>query len=231
MAVSLTHFGEALIARMANELRGRFIELCKLGDDADAAFVNGAQTIAHCEVPLLPYRNVAFDGASRVDLVVRVATDRGIPFEVKLGATRLSKSRIDQEWLCGCEFSHRRKRFSGNVMSILERKFPQEVPLEDLRVKLNKDVSLKLTNTWFVIARHAVLKSWAAQARPAFSDRVRLLSFESIVDCYGGKDKFNALVREMLSFDYYDQWIKRGLDSAPIFARTSSRGRRSTEGS
>ena len=231
MAVSLTHFGEALIARMANELRGRFIDLCKLGDQADAAFVNGAEPIAHCEVPLLPYCDIAFDGASRIDLVLRVAPDRAIPFEVKLGATRMSKSRIDEEWLCGCEFSHGGKRFSGNVMSILERKFPQGVPLEDLRVKLKKDVSLKLTDTWFVIVRRAVLETWVEPARPAFSDKVRPLDFESIVKCYGGKDKFNALVREMLSFDYYDQWIKHGLDSAPIFARTSSRGRRSTEGS
>ena len=49
--------------------------------------------------------------------------------------------------------------------------------------------------------------SWRGKNRPAFSDRVRLLSFEDIVKRYGGKKRFNELVRELLSFDYYEKWV------------------------
>src|SRR5437764_1037978 len=117
MAVSLTHFGEALVARMANELRGKFLDLCRLRNDADGAFVSGDRAIAHRELQFRPYGGIGFDGASRVDLAVQLSDERAIAFEVKLGTTRLSKARIDEDWLCGCDFSHGGKRFSGNMMS------------------------------------------------------------------------------------------------------------------
>jgi hypothetical protein len=212
MAVSLTHFGEALIARMANGLRDTFLHLCKLREEADPAFLTTSEPIAHRDLALLPYGGIRFDGASRVDLAIRIARDRAVPFEVKLGTTRLSKSRIDDEWLCGCGFSHGHTRFRGNMMSILERKFPRSTAAGELQVALPPNATLNLTRHWVLIAKEAVLNTWIAQNRPAFSDHVRLLSFESIVDCYGGRDKFNALVREMLSFDYYDEWIRRTED-------------------
>jgi hypothetical protein len=212
MAVSISHFGEALITRMANDLRGKFLDLCQLRGEADPEFISGTEPLAHQELQLLPYAGIAFDGASRVDLVVRLAMDRAAPFEVKLGTTRLTRSRIDEEWLCGCGFSHGRTRFRGNMMSILDRRFPPGVPLDDLRVKLGKDQSLKLTPTWFVIVKDCVLKTWNGENRPAFSDRVKLVSMESIVECYGGKSRFNSLVREVLAIDYYEEWIARNPD-------------------
>lgn len=208
MAVSLSHIGEALIARIANRVPQRFLELCQLTGEADAEFVNSGEQIAHRELPLLPYGGIGFDGASRVDLVIRLSRDRAVPFEIKLGATRLGKLRVDGEWLCGCDFSHGKKRFRGNMMSILERKFPEGVPRDDLRVKLSDEVPLTLSHSWMVVAKAIALKNWGAPARPAFSEHVRFVSFESIVDCYGGKAEFNELVREMLAFDYYDAWVK-----------------------
>jgi hypothetical protein len=96
------------------------------------------------------------------------------------------------------------------MMSILERKFPEGLALDDLRVKIRSETPLKLTPEWFIIAKRSVIKTWHGQDRPAFSDRVRLLSFEDIVERYGGKDKFNALVGNLLSFDYYNQWVHTG---------------------
>ena len=208
MAVSLSHFGETLVARMVSELRGDFLDLCKLNGSADKGFLANGHEIAFRERPLLPYGGIGFDGASRVDLVVRLSKDEGTPFEIKLGATRLSKTRIDEEWLSGCDFSHGGKRFRGNMMSILERKFPKGVLLDDLRIEIAEKAPLKLTPTWFVIAKNSVLRSWRGKDRPAFSNRVRLLPFEDIVDRYGGKKRFNKVVEELLSFDYYDQWVK-----------------------
>jgi hypothetical protein len=213
MPISLNDFGERLIARMVNELRGDFIDLCELRNFEDQAFLAGAKPIAFTEQKLEPYGGKIFDGASRVDLVVRTSAQDGTPFEVKLGTTRLTKSRIDNEWLSGCGFSHHGERLCGNMMSILERKFPDELSSADLQVKPPDTLPLRLTRTWFLIARDTVLKKWQGTGRPAFSNRVRFLSFESIVDRFGGKEKFNGLVRNMLEFDYYDQWMKGSRNS------------------
>jgi hypothetical protein len=111
MPISLSHFGEELIARMANDLRGEFLDLCHLTAVADKGLLETKEPIAYCEAPLMPYSTIGFDGASRVDLVLRISKDEGTAFEIKLGNTRLSKPRIDDEWLCGCDFSHGKKRF------------------------------------------------------------------------------------------------------------------------
>ena len=174
----------------------------------DEEFIASGREIAFPECPLMPYSGIGFDGASRVDLVVQLAPDEGTAFEIKLGATRLSKTRIDAEWLQPCGRSHGSKRFTGNLMSILERKFGEDVSVDDLRVKNPGNAILKLAPTWIVIAKKAVLQSWRGDNRPAFSNRVCLLVFEDIVDRYGGKEKFNKLVRELLSFDYDDRWVR-----------------------
>ena len=206
--MSLTHLGEALVVRMANTLRADFLDLCELRDRADLAYVDGGiEPIAHGEVPLSPYSGRSFDGAHKVDLVVLLNRDLGVPFEVKLGDTRMTKSRVDEEWLDGCGLSHGGRRIRGNMMSILERKLPNELPQDDLKVRLEPDRYVKLTEEWFVIGRSNVLEGWNGAARPSFSPRAQLLDFESIIEHFGGKERFNDAVRDLLCFDYYDTWI------------------------
>ncbi len=123
-AISLSHFGETLVTRMVSDLRGDFLDLCRLNASADNGFLASGHEIAFREHPLMPIGGILFDGASRVDLVVRLSKDEGTPFEIKLGTTRLSKTRIDEEWLRNCGFSHDRKRFRGNMMSILSANSP-----------------------------------------------------------------------------------------------------------
>ena len=206
--MSLTHLGEALVVRMANTLRADFLDLCGLLDRADRAYVDGGiEPIAHGEVPLSPYSGYSFDGAHKVDLVVLLDRDLGVPFEVKLGDTRMTRRRVDEEWLNGCGLSHEGRRIRGNMMSVLERKFPDELPRDDLKVRLEPDRYVKLTREWFVIAKRDVLDGWREGVRPAFSPCFRPLAFESIVEHFGGKEKFNDAVHDLLSFDYYDTWI------------------------
>lgn len=205
MPIPLSAIGESLIVRIANELRDRFLTLCGAHFENDQ--LSAVEHRAHQEVKIAPYAGISFDGASRVDMIFLVGPLLAIPFEIKLGTTRLSKSRIDDEWLSGCEWSHGNRRFKGNMMSILERKFPASVPNGNLKVELPDNREVVLTPEWCLIARQRTLDGWHSNGRPAFSDRVRFLSVEAIVSAYGGHQAFNDLVRNMLSFDYYNTWF------------------------
>ncbi len=205
MPLLLSHVGEELVTRMANELREDFVNLCGLNAENGLAELN---QVAFPEVKLSAYSGIGFDGASRVDMIFLLSAEQAIPFEIKLGTTRLSKTRIDEEWLNGCEFSHGNRRFKGNMMSILEREFPAAVALGDLKVELPQNHQVTLTQEWFLIARQKTINSWKGDGRPAFSDRVRFLAFESIVQAYGGQQRFNDLVWEMLNFDFFKNWVQ-----------------------
>lgn len=93
------------------------------------------------------------------------------------------------------------------MMSILERKFPNGLPSDDLRVRLETGRSVRLTEEWFVIAKQGVLDRWSGAARPDFSPHSRPLAFESIVERFGGRERFNEAVHDLLCFDYYDAWV------------------------
>ncbi len=210
MPVALTHVGEALMSTMIDSMRWDFVELCGLEGQADRSFLTDkARPVVKANVNLVAYAGLSFDGASCVDLVFRVKENLGIPFELKLGETRLTKSRIDEEWLSGCESSHKGKRWKGNMMSVLERKFPASLPPDVLRARLD-DGELPLTTEWFIIARSRVIESWTGAAEPDFSPNVHLVSFEAIVERFGGKEPFNEMVRKLLSFDFYSAWVENG---------------------
>jgi hypothetical protein len=124
-------------------------------------------------------------------------------FELKLGTTRLSKSRVDDEWLACCTSSHNDERWKGNMMAILDRRF--SLPVDgDLTVELDGARHV-LTPTWFLVARRSTLSAWKS-ACPAFSENVRRLAFEDVVEGFGGREPFNALVAEILAIDFYREW-------------------------
>lgn len=205
MPIPLSSIGEVVVAAMVNSMRMSFIELCGLADKCDPEFVASCETLAYSEVGLWPFLNMKFDGASRVDLVVRLNPHLAVPFELKLGTKKLTKARIDAEWLDGCSPSHQGKRWSGNMMSILERNFGC-VSADILKAKIN-DRAVELTRQWFIIGKSSVLASWTAAARPSFSPNVRFCAFETIVERFGGREPFNELVGGLLTFDYYREWV------------------------
>jgi hypothetical protein len=206
MPVSLTYLSEEIFVALVNGKRDAFLSVAGLtGVDSD--FFDAAEYVAFREASLQPYGGRAFDGASRVDVVVSIAPQLATAFELKLGTTRLSKSRIDSEWLSDCKPSHSDKRWSGNMMAILDRRFRGPAPEEALTAKVEKVGEVTLTRAWFVVARRPTLKLWRKR-KPMFSEHVRLLAFEDVVDAFGGKAAFNARVREMLNIDFYETWIK-----------------------
>ena len=205
MPHSLSYLSEAVFVEMVNRKRSAFSEVARLKDIAPDFFAQ-TPTVAFREAALEPYAHRQFDGASCVDTVVSVAPGLATAFELKLGTTRLTKTRVDDEWLAECTPSHGGSRWSGNMMAILERRFKDTKPEGDLRVKVNNEHVFALTRTWYVVARRSVLDSWRTSS-PKFSGQVQFLAFEDVVEAFGGKPAFNELVGELLNIDYYDTWI------------------------
>ncbi len=51
---------------------------------------------------------------------------------------------------------------------------------------------------------------WLGRSDPSgLLPRVRLPGFESIVARFGGKERFNGMVRDLLCFDYHEEWVAR----------------------
>ena len=211
MTVSLTHLAESIFVAMVNQKPGAFITLPAL-DQLDDARFDASACVAYREVALDRYAGREFDGASRVDAIVTLTDDRAVPFELKLGTARLTRSRIDTEWLAACDSSHDNPRWRGNMMAILERKFKGAANPEDLvaRVHDDDDSSVDrtfiLTRTWFVVARRKTISGWA-NSKPDFSSHVKYLVFEDVVDAFGGKTAFNTLVGSLLDFPFYETWF------------------------
>lgn len=204
MSLSLTHFAESLFAAMANESRESVLAACGLTTVADPELVKGADQMAFCHVGLESFSGKSFDRASQVDVVFRVRDGLAVAFELKLGRTRLDKTRVDEEWLRPCETSHGGRRWRGNMMAILDRRFPGPPP-DDLAVQV-KSGRLVLLREWVVVARQETLESWR-MTPPEFGSHVAQVSFESVIEAFGGKIAFNDLVRRQLDIDYFDKWV------------------------
>jgi len=210
MTASLTHFAESIFVAMINGNPAKFAERAGLSSLLEGS-ANSSGGPAFREAGLEPYGGRAFDGAARVDAIVALSEKVAVPFELKLGAARLTKSRIDTEWLAECQPSHADSRWSGNLMAILDRKFKgvddaQELVARVTKVGADEERTFVLTREWFVVARRSIITRWR-QTPPAFSQHVKLLAFEDVVSDFGGKLAFNALVRSLLDVDFYDAWL------------------------
>jgi len=203
MTLSLSHVAECVLARIANQRRDAFMRVTGLAEDAEAEFIRDIPELASCEAHIEPVSGRAFDGACRVDVVVRIHPGAATACELKLGTTGLGKTRVNK-WLRPCMPSHGNRRWSGNAMAVLERQF-SETFSGDLIARVGQE-RLRLTPAWVVVARRQVLRQWEKDP-PNFSGAVRKVAFEDIVERFGGRQPFNALIREMLDVDYFEQWV------------------------
>lgn len=210
MPLSLSHLAEDIVAAMANERRVAFIQAVGLGADTSPEFIESIPILATCEAQFDPVADRSFDGACRVDVVVRVRPGFAAAFELKLGTNRLTRARVDEEWLPPCTPSHQDRRWKGNVMAVLERRFAGTT-VERLVVSADGE-RLELITPWYVIARRKVLNGWK-RAPPQFSGAVRQVAFEDIVAGFGDPQAFNELIRRLLKIDYYDQWVAHDPDA------------------
>ena len=198
MPIGLTHLGEAIVQRLIERQPNRFLELYGLPPSG----VHGGRVFREAE--LLPYAGRRFDGASRVDLIVPLSAIEALPVEVKLGETRLSKKRVDDEWLSGCGTSHHDTAWTGNMMSILDQLIPANTPDQHLVARVD-GADYPLTHAWCVVVRRRTAAAWDGDGSPAFS-RARIVVFENLVAAFQ-PNEFDDIVRELISFPYYDTWI------------------------
>lgn len=198
MPLDLTHLGEAIVQRLIEQRPNRFFELCGIPQSSSfgGAVFRG--------VTLTPYGGKHFDGASRIDLVVPLSATTAMPVEVKLGGTRLSKTLIDDQWLAGCRPSHQGKRWAGNMMSVLDRRFPEGTP-EQALVTGDREVQYSLTPRWCVVVRRRTLEAWAKNGRPNFRNAC-VVDFDTLAE-EAGPLAFDQLVGELLAFSFYQAWV------------------------
>jgi len=195
---------------MINHARESFLETTGLDVEADSTFIRSARELATCEANFEPVCGRTFDGACRVDVVVRLRPGMAAAFELKLGTTRLTKSRVDGEWLPPCLPSHGGRRWRGNVMAVLERRF-LGATVDTLSVRTTNE-RLTLIHPWFLVARGSVLRAWKGDP-PSFSSAVRQVAFEDIVSSFGNAEAFNRLVQGMLDIDFYNEWVASDPDA------------------
>lgn len=202
-ALSLSHVGEEIFAELINRRPESFIHVCGLVREADLDFMRKVRRVALCEVPFAKVDGKSFDGACRVDVVVRLRPDVAFPIELKLGHTRLSKQRFDREWLHSCEPSHGGRRWRGSVMAALDRRFSTPTT-QELAVSVNQSLRT-LTENWLLVVRRAVLDGW--RENPPGLQRGMVKSFEELVEALGGRTALNSVVRDVLGDrDFFADW-------------------------
>jgi hypothetical protein len=206
MKILLSHLGEVIVAEMAQRKRRETLNALGMTELADLEHVYEIDRFAHHECRLAPHDKYIFDGASRVDVVLWIKKHLAVALELKLGKTRLTKTRIDGEFLADCRLSHNDSRLAGNMMAILDRRFGNLAPKDGLSVELHDHV-VPLAETWFIVTRQTVLNNWFDDGRPTFSENTECVAIGTLVEAFGGKTAFNNLVTELLEIDYFDAWI------------------------
>ena len=199
-----TNMAEDLIASMYNrsqEVRALFAEhLSSLVSHPEGPTAVPNLQLATCSC-------FRFDGAHKIDIaILNEAALSCIPCEAKLGYDRLGKKEFEKRFLGSCLTSHENTRITGSMIAILERKLPSPCLISPVLVS-HEGRDFQLTLPWILIVRKAIHDSWTKYGVPSLSSACIHISFEAIVEAFGGKTPFNSLVGELVSFDYYETWM------------------------
>lgn len=206
MVMTFSHIGEDIIATMANRNPHRFINALGLSnEEIDWEHVQSVTHFAYPHCELSPLRDIAFDGQHKVDVVLWVKPESAIALELKLGMTRLDLNSFQERFLAPCDKSHDGSRIKGTMIAILERRFGCVSADKDLYVLIEDRKPVKLSPTWGLVMQQSVLDKWNGKLA-ALSDHVVLRSIQKLVHDCGGKQEFNTLVKNLLDFDYFDEW-------------------------
>ncbi len=194
MSVQLTHIGESIVSEIINEMRWAFIDRCGLTEKADRDFVEFASSIAFQEVKICTMNGLEFDGGSRVDVVVLVNENLGVPFELKLGTTGVTKNNLIKWMSKPTQSRHKNPRFNGSMMGILAENHERALFKSDLTAQIANFGHINLCKEWFVISRHKTILGWEEDSPRLISFGCKPISIQDLVEWYGDKDKFNELV-------------------------------------
>ena len=125
--------------------------------------------------------------------------------ELKQGLSRMSAREFSSRYLQECATSHNNTRIKGSMISILERNWFDGTDFP-LKVKIREKL-IPVSKNWTLVVREKAAAKWASSFKPALSSRCKLVVFEELVRCYGSATDFNILVQELVSGDYYHEWI------------------------
>ena len=218
MPILLTHLGEEVVARMANRKPMEFLKALGLDEGVDPEHVKTTSEkgqFATAECPLAKLGDYGFDGASRVDVALWIKPNRAVALELKLGTTRLTKTRIDKELLADCQESgHKPPRISGSMMAILDRRFSQiseaarlESEENGLAVRIPEEQAVvTLGQQWYFVTLAEVRKKWK-DAMPAWENAIPV-TINDLVAETGGRSEFNAVVADVIPDDFYADWLQ-----------------------
>jgi|TARA_Y100001951_G_scaffold98490_1_gene99376 hypothetical protein len=198
--IQLSHIGEGLLAKMLEESKKVQKTVC-----GDYVSFKGHSSFIP-ELRLNKCGNYGFDGVHKIDVAV-LNHETGIcyPIEAKLGFDRLGKNEFEKRFLSKCGTSHRNTRIKGSMISILERKLPSETTSKELTVSWDGR-EFMVSHSWALITRKAIIDRRKISGPPRLSKNCQVFEFESLVENYGSKFDFNALIGRLISIDYYTEW-------------------------
>ncbi len=203
--IDLTHVGERLLAAMVT---------CSPKVRSELAVHLGPSVLrrrAVVEAPLASFGALAFDGASRIDVgLVDDEAGQVLAVEAKLGESRLSRRAFEERFLPPCGVSHGGARVTGSMIAILEGKLPAAGPDARLLARVPAEAggegTVEVEPRWALVVRRRTLEGWLRRGLPGLSSRCAVIAFDDLVEAYGGRAAFNALVRELLEVDYFEAW-------------------------
>lgn len=202
MVLLLTNIGECLLAEMFN--RSENVQHMIFSRLHMSAKTN---LLAISEVPINYDGNYRFDGAHKIDVAVLLPdSQKCIAIEAKLGKDRLTASTFNNRFLKTCGISaHSNPSITGSMIAILEGKLPESCKRQAVIVK-HQDKNFNLHDKWVLVVLRQIKDNWDSRVRPSLRNGVTI-AFESIVESYGGPEKFNELVSDLVKGDYYNDWF------------------------
>jgi hypothetical protein len=210
MSVELPYVGEAITKALIENLTVAFLRHAKLPPDGNEEVKN-----VHHAVQFARLDRAIFDGASTIDLLLETS-ERWIPIEVKLGTSRLQPNEFARRFLRDCDVSqHNPPRWNGNTIAFLERRFAEGVRREELSAKLGNDIK-KLSRDWILVVRTVKIADdlRSNRQRIGLSNHAYIIALETLVNAVGTSEEFNAIVGNLLTFDYYGRWFAQGAPPA-----------------
>lgn len=200
MAITLSHIGEPLVQAMAKADPDLFCKHCRL------TRVQGLESEVETELKLEPWGKRSFDPVSKVDLGIRVGTDKVVPVEIKMGLKGLSARQVNDRLVPWQHSSHRDFRWKGSMMAVLDRRYPaaHEESKEPLRVSFAGQ-PMELMENWIIIARRRVVEAWGDPG-PGFKQKVQRVIFDDWVEELGEKS-FNKSVKTLMPVNFYRRWF------------------------
>jgi hypothetical protein len=203
--IKLSHVGEILLAEMIKRSQA----VRRLLGEHDASVTEAENELrVESEVRLCTCGSYGFDGAHKLDVVLLLGRTRTcLGIEAKLGTKRLGKGEFERRFLGACRTSHGNTRIAGSMIAILDGRLPDSCDRREVFVQYEQ-TRYRLLPMWFLVVRERTLKAWSQGRCPGLSCNCAIIAFDMIVKKYGGRDKFNSLVAELVGGDYYREWIE-----------------------